>query len=138
MATVAAIRTALQTRLKSINGLQVYSRWPANVNVPCVIIRRGVTEPEQNLGTGTITKYMFELYVLASLSGGYEQAQDNIDPYLATSSTGGIYGAINADRTLGGVVAATFVKAFSEDDQLEFSENMTYQSFKADVECWAS
>ena len=133
------IRTALQTRLKSINGLQVYRTWPNGpVNTPCAIIRRARAEPEQTFGRGDLTKWAFELYVFTTLAPGYQQAQDNIDRYIATSSTGGIYGAIHADRTLGGTVASTFVKGFSPDDQYDFGPDVVYQGFVAEVECWST
>ena len=139
MANPAALRTGLATRLGSINGLKAYPRWPSQPpNLPCAIVRRGIAEPEQTLGRGDLTKWLFEVYVFTGLAAGYEQAQDNINPFLATSSTGGVFGAIDADRTLGGAAITTFVKAFREDDQYDFAEAMSYQGTVFDIEVWAS
>jgi len=139
MANPATIRAALATRLRSINGLTVYSRWPNQVAaLPCAIIGRGAAEPEQTFGRGDLTKWLWDIHVLVSLAPGYEGAQDRLDPLIATSSTGGIYGALHADRTLGGTVDTLFIRTLGEDDQVEIQESVAYQGYLATVEAWAS
>lgn len=139
MATVAAIRSGLETRLKSISNLRhVYRRWPSQADFPCVIIGRGTMEPEQTFGRGDLTRYLFELYLLAPLTPGYEAAQDKIDPFLATSSTGGIYGAIHADRTLGGAVQNTFVTSVADDEQFDLGDGREVIGAIVNLEIWAS
>ncbi len=136
MASPAAIRTALETRLRSIAKLNVYKRWPNQAEFPCVSVSRGAAEPEQVLGRGDLTRWRFDLYVFAG--GGYEVGQDNLDPYLATSSTGGIFGAIAADRTLGGTVHSTFVRRIGEDSQFELGDDRLAIGAVIELEIWAS
>ncbi len=140
MANPRTIRTALATRLESIAGLKAYRNWPAlgNLNVPCVIVDVGEAEPEQTFGRGDLTRWTFPLYVLVNSAGGPEQGQDNLDPYLATSSTGGIFGAIAADRTLGGTVDTVFVKGYRDYDPQVVDDNLMYQGCIIDLEVWAA
>ena len=139
MANPSTIRNGLATQLKTISALKrVYTRWPNIIDVPCAIIKRGQAEPEQTFGRGDLTMWPFEIYVFVSGAGGFENAQDNADPFAATSSTGGIYGAINADRTLGGVVASTFIKQIREDTDWQVGDGIDFYGFVAEVECWST
>ena len=140
MANPRALRQSLADRLGSINGLRAYARWPAlgNVNVPCVIVDGPTAEPEQTFGRGELTRWSFPLYVLVNSAGGAEQGQDNLDPYLATSSTGGIFGAIAADRTLAGTVDTVFVKAIRDYAPIEIEENRVYMGAIVDCEVWTT
>src|SRR3990167_1854692 len=99
MANPTALRTGLGVRLKTIAGLTVYNRWPGQINPPCAVIDMVRAEPEQTFGRGDLTKWDFQIYLFQPLGGGYENAQDRMDILLATSSTGGISGAIHGDRT---------------------------------------
>ena len=112
MAHIGTIRTSLGDRLRTISNLAVYDRWPnqQNVQTPCAIVMPGEAEYEQQFGDGRLARLEFEIYLFASLAPGYEQAQRALDPLIATSSTGGVYGAIHADRTLGSAVHTTFVR----------------------------
>ncbi len=110
MATVGALRAGLATRLGTIVGWNAYRRWPNDINMPALIVDLTGGEPEQTLGRGELTRYDFDIEVLYSLAGGWENAQDQLDVLLATSSTGGVFGAIAADRTLGGAAHGTFIR----------------------------
>lgn len=140
MANPTALRTGLANRLKIIKGMgTVYPRWPDAIMPPCAIIRRGEMEPEQTFGTSGPCKWLFEVYLFTSLAGGYGNAQDNLDPFLATSSTGGLYGVIDGDRTLGGVAITTFVRGIREDDQYDLGGgDIAVAGAVADIEVWAS
>lgn len=138
MASIAAIRTALKTRLESIDGLQVYRSWAGNFNFPCAVIDRVHSEPEQALGRGELTRWGLEVYLLASLAPGYSAAIERLDPYLATSSTGGVFGAIAADRTLGGVVHSTFVQGYREDEQIDLGSQLSAVGIVIELEAWSS
>ena len=134
------LRTALATRLKSIAGLHVYERWPGQLNPPCVVIDLIDAEPEQAMGrTGSeLTRYDFDLNVMQPLAGGWENAQDRLDPLLATSSTGGVFGAIAADRTLGGNVHTTLVKGLPRDyERRVIDESIEVLAATVNVEVWA-
>lgn len=138
MTTAAALRTGLETRLKTIAGLRVYRRWPGQFDYPCAVITRGRAEPEQTFGRGDLTKWEFEIYLLASLAPGYEMAQDRLDGFINTSSTGGVYSAIHADRTLGGIAAGTFVAGIREDEQVELSDSLAVLGAVCEITIWAS
>lgn len=139
MASPAAIRTGLETRLGTIAGLKVYRRWPSQITeFPCAIVTRTRSDPEQALGRGDLTRWELEVHLLAKMAPGYETAQDTLDPLIATSSTGGVFGAIAADRTLGGVVHTTFVRGFREDDQDELALQLSALTVVAELECWTT
>ena len=97
-----------------------------------------MAEHEQTFGRGDLTKWPIDVYVFVSLAPGLEQSQDNLDPLLATSSTGGIYGAIQADRTLGGVVSTTFVQNMHDYDQFDADQSLSYAGAIVSVECWST
>jgi len=114
MSSPGIIRTALQTRLATIAGLRIYAQHPSQLNLPCAILTPVVTEPEQTFGRGDLTRYDLDCTLYTNAAAGLEQAQSFMDPYLATSSTGGVFGAIAADRTLGGVVSTVFVQGLTD------------------------
>lgn len=139
MANPRTIRESLATRLKSISGLTIHDSWPNSVpNVPCAIIDEIDAEPLQTFGRGDMTRWSMDVWVLTTFAPGVEQAIDNTDPYFATSSTGGIFGAIAADPTLGGAVHYTFVKGFRDFDTINVGESLTYQGAVASLEMWAT
>ncbi len=139
MANPAALRNGLATRLKTIVGLKaVYARWPSQFDYPCAVVGRGAADPEQTFGRGDLTNWRFSVTFLTTLAPGYEDAQDRLNPFIATSSTGGLYGAIHADRTLGGIAAGTFIKSLGEDDQLDLQADLSVLAYVAELEVWSS
>ncbi len=140
MASIRTIRNALGTRLESISGLTVHRRVPAfgKLNPPCVVISPARQEPEQTFGRGDLAKYEFDILVMVKGGQGREPAQDALDTYPATSSTGGIFGALAADRTLGGVVDHTFVKSLSDYGDIEVTQDITHLGCNVLVECWST
>ena len=138
MANPRAIREAMATRLSSITGLTVHDSWPNGLpHPPCAIIDTVDAEPGQTFGRGDLTRWGLDVWLLVSLAPGNQQAIDNLDPYLATSSTGGIYGAIIADPTLGSVVDYTFVQSYRDMSPFEVDENVAYQGAIVSLECWS-
>lgn len=141
MADVGTIRTALGVRLATISNLTIYDRWPnqSPVNTPCAIVLPTDGEYEQNFGDGRTAKLNFEVYLFASLAPGYEQAQRTLDPLLATSSTGGVYGAIHADRKLVSTVHDTFIRGHRNYDQIGGEDGgPAYAAAVVDVTVWSS
>ena len=137
MASPKIVRDALATRLRLISGLTVYPTWPNNPTPPFAVLEMAQAEHQQVLGRGEFSRWDIDVKLMVSLAGGYENAQNNLDAYLATSSTGGIYGAIRADGTLGGVAADTFMPSISGYDQYEMGETLAYMGAIARVEVWA-
>ena len=137
MANPAAIRTALETRLKSIQGVHVYKRAPNGFNLPCLVIDRQTAEPEQTFGNGQFALWKFNVVALVSLAGGYETAQDSLDKLTGVSSTGTVFGAISADSTLGGVVSFVNVVAWGDDQQMDLTPDLSALGVVFDLEVWA-
>jgi hypothetical protein len=117
MAEAEVLASGIADRLRTISGLAVYNGWPDLTNPPCAIIDQAGYEPEQTMGRGEFALYRFDLEVLVPLKGGEANARRILRPLMATSSTGGVFGAIAGDRTLGGVASATFVKAASKPER---------------------
>lgn len=140
MASARVIRNALTTRLRSIDKLTVHPRVPdfGYLNPPCATIMPTRGEPEQTFGRGDLTKWEFDVTVLVPGAQGRLDAQDQLDKYTATSSTGGIFGAIAADRTLGGVVDTTFFKAMSDYGEVEIAQDVMLMGVTISLECWTT
>lgn len=138
MANPRTIRESLATRLRTIAGLNVYEGYPAIATFPCAIIHLGGAEPEQTFGRGDMTKWDFEVDLRVSPSPGPDIAQQNLDPYLATSSTGGIFGTIAADRRLNNTVIGTMVKGFRDYDLRDEGDGILYVGAMIDLEIWTS
>ena len=140
MASARTIRNALATRLRTISGLTVHPRVPdfGQLNPPCAVIQPVRQEPEQVFGRGDLSRWDFEVMVLTPAAGGRDPAQDRLDAYTATSSTGGIFGAIAADRTLGGTVDDTFIKSISEYGDVEITQDVFLMGCTVGVECWST
>ena len=138
MANPRTLRTGLADRLKTISGLEVYERWPGQLNPPCAVVDLVAAEPEQTMGRGDLTRWDFEIDILYPLAGGWENAQDQMDVLLATSSTGGVYGAIHGDRTLGAIAHSTFVKGYRDYGRRVIDENIELLGATIAAEVWAS
>lgn len=140
MASVRTVRNAIGTRLETISGLTVHRRVPdySKLNLPCAIISPARQEPGQVFGRGDLSRWEFDVMVLVKGAQGREAAQDALDTYTATSSTGGIFGAIAADRTLGGVVDDTFVKSVSDYGDVEVAQDVMHMGCSVLLELWST
>ena len=135
MASMTAIRSGLQTRLKTIAGLTAYDTWPNTLNPPCVAIEPAPAEYEQTFGAD-YSHHAFELYVCVAATPGFPQAQTNLDKYLATTGGSSIRAAIAGDRTLGGAVDATFVKGMRDYSPQEIGPDVLVLGAIVEVETW--
>ena len=109
VATLAQIRAGLQTRLATISGIQTYAYLPALPTVPCAFVGgpRNIAyhEAMQNgLGEWTMV-----VWVLVSAAVPSVEAQTDLDAYVSPTGSLSVRQAIEADPTLGGVVADTSV-----------------------------
>ncbi len=138
MANPLVLASGIVDRLKTIKGLEVYNGWPDVVNPPCAIVDYAGQEPEQTMGRGDLTRWDFDIELQFSLAGGEANARQRMYPLLATSSTGGVYGAIHGDRTLGGLAGATFVKSYSKPERLIREDNVPVLQATIRAEVWAS
>ena len=131
------IRDGLRDRLQSIAGLVSHDVIPQVVVPPCAIVvpRRGSYEETMGRG-GDPARYFFEIWLFAE-SGDFPSGQNYLDKLLAATSTGGVFGAIAADRTLGGWAITTFVDTFREYEVREYA-NLQILTTTLDVEVWSS
>ena len=102
MSDISAIREALASSLLTIPGMQISAWQLANATPPCAQISRGPVDYDQAMQGGvhrpnfTVTAYV----ALVSDQG----AQRLLDRYLAADGDLSVKQAIEADRTLGGLV----------------------------------
>lgn len=138
MANPDVLASGVVDRLKTIGGLEVYNGWPDVVHAPCAIVDYVGDEPEQTMGRGDLTRFDFNVEVLIPLSAGWSNARSRLGPLLATSSTGGIYGAIAGDRTLGGIAGGTFVKGRSNPERAVIDDGLHVLQATMRLEIWSS
>lgn len=101
MASLAAIRDGLATRLATISGLEAFDTAPGQVNPPAAVVG-GPERIEYDLtyGRGADT-YLISVMVYASRAD-QSSGQELLDGYLAGAGATSIKAAIEADPTLGG------------------------------------
>lgn len=101
MATLAAIRAGLKTRLETISGLQAVDYRPGSLNPPVAVVARQETRFDTTFDGADDHTMAITVYVQF---GDDRVAEDNLDVYLDPSGSSSIVTAIHADPTLGGVV----------------------------------
>ena len=139
MADVDALASGIVTRLKTIGGLDVYNGWPDMVHPPCIVVDYAGDEPEQTMGRGELARWDFDLELFAPLAGGEANARHYLHPLIATSSTGGVFGAIAGDRTLGGVAHSCFLLRGGSKPTREYLEDgVLVLKQTRRLEVWAS
>lgn len=138
MASLGTLRTNLQTRLATLQGLRVYDTHPDNLLPPCAVVTPIGADHEQTFGDGAETRYRFEVRLYMTVAGGFGNAQERMDVYLNTSSTGGVYQTVHADRTLGGVAHGAFVHGWRDYGPVTVGDSVEYLSAVVDVEVIAA
>lgn len=104
-ATLAQIRSGLDTRLATISGLNHSATWPNQINVPMAFVKPDTGGPILNVN-GIRLKTFEILVCAASFTTGLADAQAALDAYLDDAGTNSIMAAIDGDHTLGGVVTS--------------------------------
>ena len=113
MADFSAIRSGLETRLKTIAGLRTSHVIPERVDPPLAFVAPAKGEVVSYLDTfdgGATWNLVIRLYVSR---WDAPRAQDALDPYLATSGPLSIKAAVEADVSLGGVASSVTVMGAS-------------------------
>jgi hypothetical protein len=91
---LAAVRTALKTRLETIDGLRVYDTAPDAVVPPAVVIKPAPGQLiDYNSATGVDDLRFTLILVVPRRDEG--AAQDELDSYLARSGANSIYATIS-------------------------------------------
>ena len=94
------IRAGLESRLQNISGMTVYGNPLESVSeMPCIQII-----PVSGGGpvsfTGGIV-HRLKLRVLVTLAQGFDEAQEELDGYLALTGANSVRATLNADNTVG-------------------------------------
>jgi len=102
MATLAEIRAGLATNLSTIAGCQISGYMLSAPTPPCLYVVPGDIEFDQAMQRG-MDRWTFRVVALAGLASDIG-AQKKLDEFLAPSGATSVKAAVEADRTLGGVV----------------------------------
>lgn len=125
MTTLAQVRDGIETRLKTINGLRVYSFVPGDVQYPAAIIHPPTTtdyRDDLDLG-GMSATFTISLLIPANV----DRKQLDLYKLLERTGVGSVFAAIEADRKLGFVdVDARVVSATDPLEQAEMATTKVY------------
>lgn len=110
MASIAAIRDGLKTRLATVTGLYTHDTVPDAVNPPAAIVGLPTTVAYDFTFRAATTRFTFPVRVLVGRAAEAE-AQDKLDGYLSADGATSIRAAIDGDPTLGGVASTSRVTA---------------------------
>jgi len=104
--SISAIRSGLVTRLETISGLTVYGKPPESVReLPAALVLPISGELPQTFSGGAL--HTFNIKVLVSLGKGWDEAQDQLDGFLALTGSGSI-AAANSNSYFGKCAQGVF------------------------------
>ena len=114
LATLAQIRSGLNTRLATISGLQTYAYQPADPPYPCAYVASvGETTYHGSQQSGYMM-WPVRVHVLVSQAPPAPESQADLDEFISPTGTNSIKAAIEgsgASQTLSGIVADCVVMA---------------------------
>jgi len=128
------IRAAMGTALSAVPNLRVRELIPALVTPPMAVVSPSSIEYDLNAKNG-VSRYLFTVTVFV-VKADDRAAQLRVDPFVAPTGTGSIKAALEADRTLGGVVntlRVTDVNNYSSAD----ANDVLYLAVDFQVEVFA-
>jgi hypothetical protein len=109
-ATFTEVMDALATAFASVDGLNCYAFPPGNVDVPAVVVSLPAGEMADYSPTMAGDAMDLNLVVNVFVQwGDDESAWDQLLPFVEPSGARSLFGAVNADPTLGGVVDSALV-----------------------------
>lgn len=130
MATISQIRSGLSTRLATITGLRSGPTIPDNVNPPFAIVAPSSVDYHRAFNNALSTYNFTVTLVVGRVSE--RTAQNSLDAYCSPSGASSIRVAIEADKTLGGVVFDTIVTGMRNYGSVTIGEN-TYLAAEFDI-----
>ncbi|HEY7824731.1 MAG TPA: hypothetical protein VIG24_17960 [Acidimicrobiia bacterium] len=128
------IRAAMGTALSTVPNLRVRELIPSLVTPPMAVVIPTNIEYDLNAQNG-LHRYTFTVTVFV-VKADDRAAQLRVDPFVAPTGSGSIKGALEADRTLGGVVntlRVTNVSNYSSQD----ANDIIYLAVDFEVEVYA-
>jgi len=118
-ATITEVKTGLANRLATIPGLRTYAYQPDQLNAPMAYSNLNSITYHRTFGGMTEMEYTVTVIVARATE---RTAEASVDGFTAYSGTTSVRAAIEADRTLGGVVddliveSATGIQSVSAND----------------------
>lgn len=104
---ITDIRDGLETRLKTISGLEVLDHSPDGVLVfPLAIIHPPGRRPRQTFSGAHLYRFEIELRLAGMIPA---ELWASLDSYMAPTGSLSLEAAIDGDKTLGGVAAYAVV-----------------------------
>lgn len=134
---VEAIHEALATAAGTITGLRAYPSLPGAINPPVFaptefeMSYHGTFSPGRGMTTA-----MFTCGIFTSM-GDTDQGRKKLVGYLADAGSGSIPAALEADKTLGGVVLQLVVDRVRGAYRLYEIGETSYLGALLDVKVWA-
>ena len=130
MASITDIRSGLATRLATITGLRTGATIPDNVNPPYAIISPNGVQYHRAFNNALSTFNFTVMVVVGRVSE--RTSQNSLDAYCSPSGSSSIRVAIEADKTLGGVVFDTIVTGMRNYGSVTIADN-TYLAAEFDI-----
>jgi len=128
------IRTAMGSALSAVPGLRVREVLPSLLTPPMAVIAPNQIEYDLNAQNG-LHRYTFTVSVFV-VKADDRAAQLKVDPYVAPTGTGSVKAALEADRTLGGVVNTLRVTAVNNYSSTD-ANDVLYLAVDFEVEVYA-
>jgi hypothetical protein len=130
VASITDIRSGLATRLATITGLRTGATIPDNVNPPYAIISPNGVQYHRAFNNALSTFNFTVMVVVGRVSE--RTSQNSLDAYCSPSGSSSIRVAIEADKTLGGVVFDTIVTGMRNYGSVTIADN-TYLAAEFDI-----
>ena len=120
-ATISQVNTGLKNRLSTITGLRVYDYQPDNGYVPFVFPALTTIEYHKAM-TGGMRIFTYNITIV---TGRVDErtGQDELDAYASYDGAKSVRAALEADKTLGGVVDTLIVTSSANVNAMSQGEN---------------
>jgi hypothetical protein len=122
MPTLAAARAALAAQLTAHlpDGVRVLDALPDQLNPPAVVVRRALTTYDTTQG-GQSNDLALAVVVFLQFAS-QRSAQVLLDEFVSTTGDRSVYAAVNADPTLGGLVAWAVCTEAGPDEVVQYQD----------------
>lgn len=121
--TLVDIYEGFKKRLDTIEDLRATTAEPDQPNFPAAFPR--LLQGGNSDFDGDI-EYLFEVWIITSLAGGFNRAQNEAAPYLSPAGRKSISCAIAADPTLNGKVSYSWIEAIGTPSRLDMAGVTVY------------
>lgn len=132
---LSAIRTGARNRLATIEGLTALDKAPASL--PPAPVATVLPAPGGGtydlVGGGGSVRHTLVVTVYVSLAAGPEQAQEELDAYIAPTGTKSVKAAIESEPTLGGTVEDCRVRRYYDYLSYDYA-GTKYLGVKFDID----